>query len=236
MKNNNGFTLIELSIVLIIISLIVGGVVGGRSLIKSAELKAVIDDVNKFQSALNIFVDQYDAFSGDMVNASEYWPTCDTPATNCDGDGNNRIEFGAGEELRVFQMLSLADILDGTYTGKAVGVGFGHRAGINLPESKINGGGYFITYFSGSTTFPDISGHAVQFAKFNGVSAYDNGIITSSEAKILDKKMDDGIAYSGRFAANNGADSAANSCVTGSPVNYNLSQTGKDCRLLIGIN
>ena len=41
MRNNNtqqGFTLIELSIVLVIIGLIVAGITGGQALVKSSEL------------------------------------------------------------------------------------------------------------------------------------------------------------------------------------------------------
>lgn len=47
MKNQSGFTLIELSIVLVIIGLIVGGVLVGRDLIKAAEVRAQVSQIEK---------------------------------------------------------------------------------------------------------------------------------------------------------------------------------------------
>ena len=40
-SNRNGFTLIELSIVIVIIGLIVAGVVGGQALVKQAKLPSL---------------------------------------------------------------------------------------------------------------------------------------------------------------------------------------------------
>ena len=51
-----GFTLIELSIVIVIIGLIVAGVVGGQSVIKQAKLKTIIQDVNKYTVANHMFL------------------------------------------------------------------------------------------------------------------------------------------------------------------------------------
>jgi len=67
--NKNGFTLIELSIVLIIISLIVGGIVGGRSLIHSAKMNQFAGDLSSIRAATYLFVDQYDSLPGDMPDA-----------------------------------------------------------------------------------------------------------------------------------------------------------------------
>ena len=54
-NNKKGFSLIELSIVLIIIGLLVAGITGGSSLIKSAELRAVMSDIRNYQTAVNAY-------------------------------------------------------------------------------------------------------------------------------------------------------------------------------------
>src|ERR1700709_989380 len=61
-----GFTLIELSIVLVIIGLIVGGVLVGRDLINAAQLRAAISQIERYQTAVNTFRAKYGAIPGDM--------------------------------------------------------------------------------------------------------------------------------------------------------------------------
>jgi len=61
-----GFTLIELSIVLVIIGLIVGGVLVGQDLIRAAEVRATITQIEKYNSAVNTFRGKFNATPGDM--------------------------------------------------------------------------------------------------------------------------------------------------------------------------
>ena len=55
----SGFTLIELSILLVIVGLIVGGVLVGRDLIPAAGIRAQISQIEKYQSAVNAFRREY---------------------------------------------------------------------------------------------------------------------------------------------------------------------------------
>ncbi len=65
-----GFTLIELSIVLVIIGLIVGGVLVGRDLIQAAEIRAQMSQLERYQVAVNTFKLKYNYLPGDII-ASE---------------------------------------------------------------------------------------------------------------------------------------------------------------------
>ena len=61
-----GFTLIELSIVLIIIGLITGGILVGRDLVHAAEIRATISQEQRYNTAVNTFKLQYGYLPGDM--------------------------------------------------------------------------------------------------------------------------------------------------------------------------
>src|ERR1700753_450898 len=91
-----GFTLIELSIVLVIIGLIVGGILVGQDLIKAAEVRAQISQIEKYNSAGNTFRGKFGGIPGDLalslVNQFGF-----SPGANCDGtftqrDGNGLVE------------------------------------------------------------------------------------------------------------------------------------------------
>jgi len=113
-----GFTLIELSIVLIIIGLIIGGVMKGKDLIRSAEQKKIYNTwVKAWQIAFNTYQDRTGEILGDgTVNGGT--------ATNPDG---------ACDNVRLDNSQTVQNAL------KAVG--------IDIPTSNIagtNGGAYEI--------------------------------------------------------------------------------------------
>ena len=67
-SKKSAFSLIELSIVLIIIGLLIAGVTGGASLIKSSELRAAISEARGWSTAVNGFYNQFNSFPGDYIN------------------------------------------------------------------------------------------------------------------------------------------------------------------------
>ena len=70
-KINNilAFSLIELSIVLIIIGLLVAGVTGGASLIESAKIRALSNEINSYKQAYFAFRVAKDRAPGDLNNS-----------------------------------------------------------------------------------------------------------------------------------------------------------------------
>lgn len=61
-----GFTLIELSIVLVIVALLAGGVVAGRQLIEASTVRATITQIEQVRLATNAFKLKYGALPGDL--------------------------------------------------------------------------------------------------------------------------------------------------------------------------
>lgn len=153
-----GVTLVELSIVLVILALIIGAVVGGRALIDSSKERAFISEVQSYISAVESFRGKYEYLPGDLPNATDYWGAvdsgdglgtdCTQVTTNftrstCNGNGDGSIRWvnDATYHYEIFSMwkhLVSAGFLTGSFHGGYSGT---HSItsfvpGSSIPESK----------------------------------------------------------------------------------------------------
>lgn len=178
LKKNAGFTLVEMMVVLTIIALILGVVIGGRSMMRSAQIQRTISDVEEYKQAVLLFKEKYSFFPGDFPDATSIWgsettcpypnPYTSTPHTvTCNGDGNGQISFltatayaaGGEEAVRAWQHLANAKMIKGSYTGTApsgqAGMGVPiPTPGINAPAARLSGATFSILYM----VMPDGSG------------------------------------------------------------------------------
>lgn len=88
MKRQTGFTLIEVSIVLVIIGLLLGGVLKGQELIENAKIKRMNNDFSGIATGAYSYLDRYAAIPGDDNGAEARWTT-NTDVAN--GDSNGEI-------------------------------------------------------------------------------------------------------------------------------------------------
>ncbi len=108
-----GFSLIELSIVLVILGLLTGGILTGQNLIRAAELRSVTTEFQTYQTAVMTFRDKYFALPGDMRNATDFWGSAGgggqgaacssanaTTGSTCNGDGNGQINGSSSTQDR----------------------------------------------------------------------------------------------------------------------------------------
>jgi len=111
--NQQGFTLIELSIVLVIIGLLVGGILVGRDLIKAATNRRVISQVQATQTAISTFRLKFNGLPGDMVNATDYF------ADAVNGNGDSYISENTGmavfEGSNLWNQLADAGLVTGNH-------------------------------------------------------------------------------------------------------------------------
>ncbi len=197
--HNAGFSLVELSIVLVILGLLTGGILAGQNLIRAAELRSITTDFDRIQTATNTFRDKYFALPGDMRNAEDFWgvevaadATCKTQASDtpdtCNGDGDGVIDdsVASQEEFRAWQHLANAGLIEGTYSG--IDSGDPIALGDDVMRSKMNNGGW---------SFVDgVNPPQLAFGT-RGNDITDGGIIAASEAWNIDTKMDDGAPRTG---------------------------------------
>ena len=205
----HAFSLVELSIVLVILGLLTGGILGGQSLIRAAELRGVSTEYARYVTAMQTFRDKYFAYPGDMTNAFAFWGTAagctnadiNSVATGCNGNGNGTIERYT-EGFRFWQHMALAGLIEGTYTGTAIT----NNAvlGGNVPRGRISSTGYQLWAEpfasqgwtgAGSTE----TSTAMRFGAWGafGGTAGDPSRVSAAALKCeeswnLDTKMDDG--------------------------------------------
>ena len=99
-----GFTLIELSIVLVIIGLIVGVVLVGQDLIRAAGVRATISQIEKYQTAVNTFRGKYGYLPGDIKDPDASMFGFAARGTLAgQGDGNGVIEGREGSNSGIYQ-------------------------------------------------------------------------------------------------------------------------------------
>jgi prepilin-type N-terminal cleavage/methylation domain-containing protein len=83
-----GFTLVEIAIVLVIIGLLLGGILKGQEMITQAKIKNSIADFSGISAAYYGYQDRYRAIPGDDPNAATRWTT---PAAATAGNGNGIV-------------------------------------------------------------------------------------------------------------------------------------------------
>lgn len=81
----NGFTLVELAIVLVIIGLILGMAFKGKDLIDGAKVKNLAAQHQKIIAGINIFYEKYGSYPGDGCGAGQ--PAAGTAVCNGTRDG-----------------------------------------------------------------------------------------------------------------------------------------------------
>lgn len=251
------FSLVELSIVLVILGLLTGGILAGQSLIRAAELRSIVSDYQRYTSARQAFRDKYMAIPGDMANATRFWSRLNgnadcvsnsaasiaTPGT-CDGNGDGVINDGGSsnqstEAFQFWRQLALAGMIEGSYTGIAGSVnGTDYDFGTNAPRAKINVAGW------GSTYAQNTGGGIPSVYRRNYLNALtigsDDGgwadaqFLRTEEAWNIDTKLDDSIPGIGRVQAW----PAANGCTLAVDnadftAGYNLSNTSSNICSLI---
>ncbi len=81
-----GFTLAEIAIVAVLVGLLFGGAIAGRSIVIQARIKLVASQFNGVHTAHLYYVDRYVAMPGDDPRATTRWPS-----RAKDGNGDSRL-------------------------------------------------------------------------------------------------------------------------------------------------
>ncbi len=225
-----GFTLLELSIVLVIIGLIIGGITAGSDLIRAAEYNGAVSDINKYKLAVKTFKLKYNAVPADLKNASSYWPSCydngtnydnatSSPKSSCDGNGNGLIDYD--EWYYFWDHLSRAELVEGNYE-RSVTSGFPTPLVLDDP-----------IYAEGGAGLVDNTGAIVRIIEDNVFIFLAPANLLEEATYFIDVKMDDGKPHTGRVILT--SRNSAGCLAPGGENNYDLTFSGNfnNCNTIV---
>lgn len=199
-KSQRGFTLVELSIVLLVISLIISSVLVGQDLIRNAELRATISQYENYNSAVAAFRGKYEGLPGDIPGNTNFGFTGN-------GDGNGVLvgpTVLATENVYFWSHLGAtgAELISGTYSGVAA-----TTTNLNAitPTAKSGVGNWGVYYDSTTGKNHYILGLTTPAA---GSSLDVADTLTPLDAKYIDSKIDDGMPNKGTVNAGIGGATA----------------------------
>lgn len=250
-RSAQGFTLLEMSIVLIIIGVLIGGVMLGRSMLTTSRLQTVITDADSYITAMGNFKQQYLGLPGDLATATSLWgtdsngcPTGGGSTGTCNGNGDGMIGDVTGQEYEVFrfwQHLYYAGMFSQSLSGVAGSGGvYAAVTSTNVPTGSISGSGFTPIWEgtaggSDSNFFAGSYGNILIFGA-PGTFMTSYPVLTADQAASIDSKIDDGVPGTGKVRAFISTSSYTPNCTTTAVVAtsvYNVSNTsGKLCSLI----
>ncbi len=222
------FTLIELSIVLVVIGFIVGGVLVGRDLINAAAERAQITQIEKLNTAVNTFRGKFNALPGDLNGqVAQQFGFFARGVYAGEGDGNGVIEgvnwnssgqnngwrISCGETGLFWTDLTYANgmninLIEGSFTAVtsspfATTLIPSTNLSAFFPQAKLGQGGYVYVWSVNGINYFQVQNMP---AVGNTWSCQPDNLIPSvsvRQAYDIDKKMDDGMPETGRVTSQN---------------------------------
>ncbi|HTS84064.1 MAG TPA: prepilin-type N-terminal cleavage/methylation domain-containing protein [Usitatibacter sp.] len=194
-RQQSGFTLVEIAIVLVIIGLLLGGILKGQELINSAKVKNLANDFRVIPTYIYAYQDKYKALPGDDAQVTTHI-TGATLATTPGAVGNGVIDgawnstTATDETVLFWQHVRLANLAAGptVVDVSPTGTYFPTNAvGGRLGVSSMASGQPWITGMTG--TYQVCSkGILGKFAKQLDIQMDDGATDTGSMRAVLDSQ------------------------------------------------
>lgn len=192
-KKNTGFTLVEISIVLVIIGLIIGGVLTGQQVIQNARISNTINGIQAYQAQLQTYSQNYGALPGDDASASTRF----TDVTACSGTGCGDGKIGTNNSFD-----AASDATGDAAESRQV---WAHLRAANLVKNQISGNND--TSVQPSNPFSGIYGfqNGTEDGVFSTtVLCLDK--VPSTAAQAIDSRLDDGVKDKGSLQSIEGGE------------------------------
>lgn len=225
---NNGFTLIELSIVLVIIGLVIGGIFVGRDLIQASKIQQVISQSQTISNAVRAFKNKYNELPGDMTQTRNFFAGACSGSATVYGNGNglisgwsagattggNGLDEGSAASCHLMAAGLLTGTCEPTWDPLVSSCG---RVGPAFTSPYAQDAEFYFPGFTHSA--PDsTNNYTVIHGTTSTGSTYDQrtGVVRPLDGYGMDIKIDDGMPNTGKVRGMqslvNGTASVPNNC------------------------
>jgi prepilin-type N-terminal cleavage/methylation domain-containing protein len=189
LKNQKGFTLVELAIVLVIIGIMLGAVLKGQEMINNAKVKRLYAQQKEIVAAIYTYYDKFGKFPGDD-NAAGIATRWNPPTYYTAGNGNGLVDGGAtGTDAAPGTMFTCAAATASETCGM-----WDHMRRSNILSGPLDGTNATNAY--GGTV--GVANVAVSALTVNWIGF---SRIPSDVAQQLDTQYDDGVGTTGSIRA-----------------------------------
>lgn len=199
-----GFTLVELSIVLVIIGLLIGGILVGQSLINSAKQQSFIRQIQQFDISVANFKQKFKGLPGD---SSKLNPSSGNNNGMIEEFTDNESTYFSGEIAAFWANLSSTELSGTNYTATFINPLRIGGTNPNIPSvsfDKTIGIIVAVTYngvnsvFDAGTNIYGVAKFVTSPSSFLGNST---NAFKSVDAIAIDQKIDDAVATTGNIRA-----------------------------------
>ena len=195
LRRQAGFTLVEIGVVLVIIGLLLGAVLKGQELIGSARVFNLAQSINGYRAAINGFQDRYRMLPGESATASTKVGNGAVNCTSCCDDGF----------ISCWNNISLVNnhlASSGFYSGPQLTVETNAFPGANGYLNNPGNAPIFVAFWD---QFSNPGGAFGGAPSSHIISTGWN--LSSRLLAELDRKIDDGNAWTGQLRFGWGGDS-----------------------------
>ncbi len=234
------FSLIELSISLLIIALIIALVSSGSKLLHNYKIQKSTAEIVMMDSAVKSFKSIYEQLPGDISTAADYWGRdCAYTVSGtdyCSGDGDSQIEATNGNSIReasnALMHLAIVKLIpDQNFTLNTDYLSY-DSAGFETGKMRL-----YYTANGASEGFNYISGNEGNLIQLGGSLYTDDALFIPLDQYRIDLKLDDGEPRTGKITyrdfdgIGSGPISSAAAC-TNTSTSYYLSSKALGCNIV----